>query len=247
VRLQPDSASTYKNLAFVYMNARRFDDAIPALEKLIEKDKSVDGYKFLGQIYYDKGAEARSRYETTNNPQDSVQAMEYFNKTISILEEARDLYPGDSEVLLTLSNSYIAANKIDVAMDAFKTGVDQEPDNKYYRYNYGVLLLGANDYEGAVEQFREAIEIDPNYQNAIYNLAVTLVRWGTAINKEAEDTGEATDYKKKYEEALPHLERVVEIDSNSSAIWELLGRVYTVLGMQDDATEAFAKADALRQ
>jgi tetratricopeptide (TPR) repeat protein len=247
VRLQPDSASTYKNLAFVYMNAGKYDDAIPALEKLIEKDNSVDGYKFLGEIYYNKGAVERSEYETTQNVEDSVQAQEYFNKTIALLEEARQKYPGDSEILLTLSNSYIAANKIDVAMDAFKTGVEQEPENKYYRYNYGVLLLGANDYEGAVEQFREAIEIDPNYQNAIYNLAVTLVRWGTAINKEAEVTGEATDYKKKYEEALPYLERVVEMDTQNAAIWELLGRVYTVLGMQDDATEAFAKADALRQ
>jgi tetratricopeptide (TPR) repeat protein len=247
VRLQPDSASTYKNLAFVYLNAQRYEEAIPPLEKLIEKEKSIDGYKFLGEIYYNKGSVLRNEYETSGNPEDSIQAQENFNKAITILEDGRRQYPSDSELLLTLSNSYIAANKIDVAMDAFKTGVQQEPDNKYYRYNYGVLLLGNNNYEEAAEQFRTAIDIDPNYQNAIYNLAVTLVRWGTAINKEAEESGAETDYKKKYEEALPYLERVVEMDARNAAIWELLGRVYTVLGMQDDATNAFAKADSLRQ
>jgi tetratricopeptide (TPR) repeat protein len=102
-------------------------------------------------------------------------------------------------------------------------------------------------YEEAVEQFTKAVEIDPDYQNAIYNLAVAYVRWGTAENKEAEERGDAhPNSKKRYEQALPYLEKVVEMDQNSAAIWELLGRVYTVLGMQDDAAEAFSKADALR-
>ena len=30
-------------------------------------------------------------------------------------------------------------------------------------------------------------------------------------------------------------------------MWELLGKVYSVLGMQDDATNAFKKADDLRK
>jgi tetratricopeptide (TPR) repeat protein len=246
IRLQPDSPSTYKNLAFVYLNAERYDDAIPAFKSLIEKDKSVDGYKYLGDIYYNRGMILKNQYDIKGNPQDSIQAQVNFNDAINILEEGRKKFPEDTEILLTLSNSYIAANRIEVAMDAFREGVKREPENQYYRYNYGVLLLGSNNYEEAAEQFKKAIEIDPNYQNAIYNLAVTLVRWGTEINKEAEETG-STEYKKKYEEALPYLERVVEMDSQQAAIWELLGRVYTILGMQDDATDAFAKADALRQ
>lgn len=247
VRLQPDSASTYKNLAFVLISSGKFDEAIPALEKLIEKDKAVDGYKFLGEIHYNKGIQFKNQYDASKNLQDSLKAMEHFNKAISVLEEARKYYPSDSDVLLLLSNSYIAANKIDVAINAFKAGVEQEPGNKYYRYNYGVLLLGSSNFEGAASQFNEAIKIDPQYQNAIYNLAVTYVRWGAAINKEAEEKGESNpEYKKKFEQALPHLEKVVEMDPKNASIWELLGRVYTVLGMQDDATEAFKKADALR-
>jgi tetratricopeptide (TPR) repeat protein len=89
VRLQPDSASTYKNLAFVYMNAQRFDDAIPALEKLIEKDNSVDGYKFLGEIHYNQGTILRNQYQTTKNAEDSVKAQVHFNNAVKVLEEGR--------------------------------------------------------------------------------------------------------------------------------------------------------------
>ena len=91
--------------------------------------------------------------------------------------------------------------------------------------------------------------MDSEYQNAIYNLAVTYVKWGTAINKLAEDKGEMenTEYKEKYRQALPYLEKSVELQPKDAAVWELLGKVYTVLNMKDDAQNAFDKADALRK
>jgi tetratricopeptide (TPR) repeat protein len=236
--LEPDSSDAYKNLAFVHMTKEDYDAAIEPLEKLIETEDSQDGYRFLGEILYNKGVQT----------QDSVEAQKYYERAISVLEEGRKKYPSDSDMLLTLSNAYIAANKVDVAIDAFKAGVEAEPDNKYYKYNYGVLLLGANNFEAAEEQFLKAIEIDPDYENAIYNLAVNYVRWGSHLNKVAEEKGEMDNqvYKQKYEQALPYLERVVELKSDDAAMWELLGRVYTVLGYQDKATKAFETADSLR-
>ncbi len=250
VKLEPDSADTYKNLAFVYLSAQKFDEAIEPLQKIIDINKEIDGYRFLGEIYYNKGQVQLDKFKTTKNNSDSVEALEWFNKAIGVLEAGRKEYQNDSDILLTLSNSYIAANKVEVALDAFKTGVANEPTNKYYRYNYGVLLLGKSDYTAAEEQFLKAIELDPEYQNAIYNLAVTYVRWGTAINKTAEDKGEMNnaEYKNKYKQALPYLEKVTQNEQgNNAPTWELIGRVYTVLGMQDKATEAFNNADNLRK
>ncbi len=241
IMIEADSTSAYKNLSFVYISKGDYDAAIEPLQKIIDIDKSAEGYKYLGEILYDKGNQLKAT--------DSVKAQEYFNKTIKVLEDGRKVYPSDSDILRTLANAYISANKIDVAKDIFKEGIKAEPDNQFYKYNYGVLLLQAADYPGAEEQFTKALAIDPTYENAIYNLAVTYVRWGTAINKEAEDKGEMNNsqYKEKYQQALPYLEKVVEKKSDEPQMFELLGRVYTVLGMQDKATEAFNKADALRQ
>ncbi len=248
VQLEPDSADTYKNLAFVYLSAGKYDEAVEPLQKLIDKEKSADGYRYLGEIYYNKGQQLKDQYKTSENTQDSVQAQEYYNKAISVLEEGRKVHPNNTDILLLLSNSYIAANKISVAIDAFKAGVEQDPENKYYRYNYGVLLLGSEKYEQAVEQFKKAVEIDPEYQNAIYNLAVSYVKWGTVLSKENEDAENPNmEYKEKYKLALPYLEKVVEMRTDDAATWELLGRVYTVLNMNDKATNAFNKADELRK
>jgi len=248
-KLEPDSADTYKNLAFVYMGAGENDKAVQPLQKMIELDKSLDGYKYLGDIYFNQGIKLKNQFVESHDPQDSINANQKFNQAIQVLEEGRKQYPDSPELLLTLSNSYINAGKVEVALDAFKTGVEKDPDNKYYRYNYGVLLLGKNDYEDAEVQFKKAIDLDPDYQNAIYNLAVTYVKWGTAINKMAEDKGELenTEYKEKYQQALPYLEKSVELQPEDAPTWELLGKVYTVLGMNDDAQNAFNKADELRK
>ena len=247
-KLEPDSTNTYKNLAFVYMNAGRNDDAIEPLQKIIDKDQNRDGYRFLGQIYYDRARQLKYSYESSKEPKDSIAYMENYNKAIMVLEAGRKIYPSDSDILVTLSNSYIGAHRIEVAKDAFRAGVEQDPNNKYYHYNYGVLLLGSNEFQPSIDQFKKATEIDPVYVNAIYNLGVAYLKWGDKLNEEADAKGMKSDnYKTKIEAALPYLEKVVLLDATQADMWETLGKAYSILSKQADAKNAFDKADQLRK
>jgi tetratricopeptide (TPR) repeat protein len=255
IMIEPDSMATYKNLAFVYMNAGKFDEAISPLQKIIDKEKSRDGYKFLGEIYYDKAHKLETQFMVSHNPQDSVNYMKNYEKAIKVLEEGRKNYPADSDILVTLSNSYIGARKIEVAMDAFKAGVEQDPQNKYYHYNYGVLLLGAKDFQAAIDQFQKAVEIDPKYVNAQYNLGVANLKWGDYINQEADSLGmKDPNYKQKselaksyFEKSVPYLEKAVQLEGSQADMWETLGKAYTIIGKQAEAKNAFDKADQLRK
>ncbi len=245
--LEPDSAETYRNLAFAYLTTGKAEESIEPLKTLINLEQAEEGYQYLGEVYYTLGANLMSDYQNSKNVADSVQAMSYLENSISTLNDGLQKYPENPDMQVAITSSYIATGKIDVAIKSAAKLVENDPLNKTYRYNYGVLLLNAEQYEGAETQLKKAIEIDPDYENAIYNLGVTYVKWGTAINKEAEKQGLISeDYKKKYEAALPYLEKVVEVDPTNVAIWELLGKVYSVLGMTDDANNAFKKADELR-
>jgi len=247
IMLEPDTADTYKNLAFAYLVTQRNEEAIEPLQKIIDLEQSEDGYAYLGQVYYSLGANLMNEYQNNNSSADSVKGMDYLNKSISTLQEGIKIYPENSDMLVTLTSAYIASDKIDIALGSAEKLVEKDPMNKTYRYNYGVLLMSSEQYPEAETQLKKAIDIDPDYENAIYNLGVTYVKWGTQINKEAEKQGLISeDYKKKYEAALPYLEKVVEKDPTNVAIWELLGKVYSVLGMNDDANNAFKKADELR-
>jgi len=244
---EPDSIIGYENLAYAYMTMGEQDKAVTPLKKLIEVKGSAENYAMLGELYLNKGIEINNEFLKDKNPQDSVRAFGYYDQAISVLEKGRDIYPDDSSILLLLSNSYINANKIDIAVDAFKAGVKAEPENKYYRYNYGVLLLNDLKYPEAEEQFKKAIEIDPEYTNAIYNLGVTYFRWGLEMRDVAEKQEiESDDYKEKLNLALPYLEKYLESGEEDAALWELMGKIYANLGMTEKSNDAFSKADALR-
>ncbi|MCK9281160.1 MAG: tetratricopeptide repeat protein [Melioribacteraceae bacterium] len=247
IACQPDSAATYINLAYAYLNMQKPDSAVAPLETSLKKGKTPDVYTMLGELYMNKGNKLMVDYKASQNVTDSTDALKLFDKSVTLLEEGRKNFPDDSEILLRLSNAYIAANKLDVAMDAFKAGIDKDPENKYYRYNYGVLLLNAKDFSGAETQFAKAVELDPEYTNAIYNLAVTYVRWGTQVREAAEAEGKEDEaYKEKFELALPHMEKYLEANPKEPAVWELLGKIYANLGKADKSREAFQKADQYR-
>lgn len=240
LKIEPDSADTYKNLAFVYLSKGDNAAAVEPLKELIAREQSLDGYKFLGEIYYVNGTNLKAQGKND-------EAKAEFNKSIEVLEEGLKIYPDNAEMLVTLSTAYIGADRGKEAIEKYKKLVDAKPDDKNIRYNYGVLLLGADDFAGAETQFKKAIEIDPEYDNAIYNLGVTYLKWGTYLNKKADEEGKVSDeYKAKYQLALPYLEKAVQMKDANAQTWELLGKVYSVLGMTEDANNAFKKADEMR-
>ncbi len=244
---EPDSIIGYSNLAMTYIAMNRIDDAIAPLEKATFIGKSSDVFIMLGQIYLENGNALLQSYETSKKEEEKIKADEYINKSVKVLEEGRSKFPEDGDILLRLSNAYIAGNKLDVALNAFKDGIEKEPGNKYYQYNYAVLLLNAKDYTGAEEHFKKAVEIDSEYSNAVYNLAVTYVRWGAQIRDDLEAKGDTSDkYKEKFSLAIPHLEKYLTVNPKEPAVWELLGKVYANLGMTEKSIDAFKKADQYR-
>lgn len=241
LRIEPDSGDTYKNLAFVYLSKGDNEAAIEPLKQLIAREQSLDGYKFLGEIYLVNGTNLKSQEKND-------EAKAEFNKSIKVLEEGLKIYPDNAEMLVSLSSAYLGADREDEALEKYRKLVEAKPDEKNIRYNYGVLLLGANDFTGAEEQFKAALDIEPDYANASYNLGVTYVKWGSYLSKKADEDGVPNpEYKEKYRSALPYLEKAAQAEDAQAENWEILGKVYSVLGMTNEAKNAFDQADKLRK
>ena len=250
IQCEPDSFDTYNNLAYAYLNKGMYDKAIAPLEKLIKVKKSADAYGRLGEIYYTKAANQMIAFRNDGNVADSVAAMKNYDKAIAVLEEGHKVFPADDNINNYLFNSYIGAHKEGVAMNQAKELVKNHPDSKSNHYNLGSLLLQNKEFAQAEKQFLAALKIDPDYTNAIYNIAITYVKWGGQIRAEDETAGNnSSNYKEKFEKALPYLEHYVTTNAgaNDPVIWELLGKVYANLGKTEKSKAAFSKADALRK
>jgi tetratricopeptide (TPR) repeat protein len=191
-------------------------------------------------------------------------AMKYFDRAITVLEKVSKDDPHNAEIIGLLSNVYIAADKGEAALDIFKKGVEADPKNKYFHYNYGVLLLNltgsdsvkadttgalANSlYERAIEQFEAAVTIDSTYESALYNLGATYLNWGVHIRESAHDPATVESvYKGKFKLGLPYLEEMTRLKPDDPEAWELVGKVYANLGRGKEATAVFEKVDKLRK
>ncbi|HEY7751007.1 MAG TPA: tetratricopeptide repeat protein, partial [Ignavibacteriaceae bacterium] len=156
ILLAPDTADNYRNLAYVYLTILEYENAVEPLEKLVKLDKSNDGYQYLGEVYYTLGSTKMGDYKTSSNAQDSVEAITLFNKAITVLTEGKNLYPENSQISATLTQSYIGAGRIDEALKEAEVSVKSDPSNKDYKYNYGVLLLNMERFAEAETQFKDA-------------------------------------------------------------------------------------------
>ena len=242
--IQPDSVGAYQNMVYSLMNAGRESELEVPLLKIIELSNSVDAYVDLSKVYSNRAIVLMNSFMDTKNIDDSLKAMAIYDEEITLLEKGQKNHPDDPKILAQLSNAYVDADRLDVAMETFQKGIESDPTNEVYRYNYGVLLLGAEKYEAAIEQFDKAIEIKDDYTSAYYNLGVSYLKWGANLQEVAieEDSDDLT-YKEKFGMALAPLERYLEDFPEDAAIWNYLGRVYANLGETEKSQEAFDKAD----
>ena len=247
INIMPDSSGPYVYLVHCYLALKETDNAVKPLEKLVALGKVPDGYFLLGKIYYDKGRDSRDKFVDSKNVQDSITAQEYFNKAISIFEKGKEKFPNEPKMLETLPFAYVAANKLSTAISVFKSLVESNPKKEYY-FSYGVVLMSADKFEESILQYKKAIELDPNFKDALYNLAASYAKWGAVLMKDNEEKGgKNEEYKNKFREAVPYLEKLTQMDPKDKASWNLLGIVYTNSDNPGKAKDAFEKVDMLKK
>ena len=241
--IRPDSVGPYVNQAYALFQAGNPSDAIMPLEKAIGLgEENVDTYTFLSSLYQND-----SRMEDS----------------IDLLLKARDKHPNDQEIRGQLLNAFIATDQIDRAMEDYSSAVESEPDNKIYRYNYGTLLMGAEEYDMAIEQLNEAVKIDPDYGDAYANIGAAYANKAISIHNSAIEiddeirmngssmsASDISDAEKKrdmmfeerkalFQEAIDPLQRAREIKmSNGEDLQEVCHNLFQALAQVGDEETA---------
>lgn len=189
----PDSSDAYANQAYALLNAGRQTEAITALEHAMEAgDDNEDTYVYLGDLY------------RTHDRHDDA---------IELLQEGLEKYPTNEQLWSLLLNEYVATGQLDAAMERYGDLVQQAPDNQLYRFNYGTLMLNAENYDGAIEQLQRAVELDPNYPNAQYNLAAAYVNKAVDVSERMGDMDDALRAERSQLTSAQIQEREAEIET----------------------------------
>ena len=157
--LSPENPYYNNSLAYAYIKAELYDDAIEYYQEAIRLNPDSEWTAIvchaLGAIY----AEVKENYEA---------AEATYNAGIV-------LDPNNVDIQLSLGDMYIAQNDIDKAIKTYCDAITVDPEN-YLSYAKAGLALWEKDYlEESIVAFHKSIELNPNFEIAQNNLGVVYL------------------------------------------------------------------------
>lgn len=217
--------------------ADMIDEAISCFSQLVDNgDANVDTYKTLIYLY---------RTE-----------KEDMDKVLETVEKALDKFPNDKEFTQEKITTLIITEKVEEAKSELETAINQDPTNALYYYFLGYLYDFQEEYDTAQDNYEKAIELNPDYYDANYNLAVIHYNKARDVIHELNELSldeyrkqEATYAEKAqvhFKDALPYFEKAAEVAPDDDLqLLETLQGIYLKLNMKDKADALDAKIKVL--
>ena len=140
-----------------------------------------------------------------------------------------ELDPSFPDIYVQLASSLVESGDLPGAEPVFQTALKRDSGDFDAHYFYGILLNKMGRQAEAIDQFRQCLELNAENGPAHYYLGKSLAEAGQ-IELAEKELKAAIRLKPDIEEA--HL---------------VLGRVYTRLGKEDDARQAYATYETVRQ
>lgn len=179
---------------------------------------------------------------------DTAQAIHYANL-------GRKQYPDDGELAIQYIELNLMAGNEEEVIDAINEQAVREPDNKTLQYYLGIAYNAINETDKAEAAYQRALEIDPNYLDAHINLGGLILNRGidqwNRIHNDRDMSKEAYEAEIQkahaiFDEALPFLEKAVQINGESRIALSNLHKYYTIKENEEKAAEIQARIEALR-
>lgn len=161
-------------------------------------------------------------------------------KALQAVKYAIEENPKDKELRLTEANIYYKIGDIETFKKQLGKISKKERKNVNVLYNLGVVSAQSNQEKEAIKFYKRIIKINPNYINAYVNLSAIILNKEFEIIKEMNNLGNSKKDNNRYDElaikrkdvyweAIPYLEKVLEIDSNNPEFVKTLYSIYKAL------------------
>lgn len=212
-------------------------------------DKALENYYKLIELGY----EQKDVYNSTIYVERAINKDN--EKALEVVKKAREVFPDDKDLMKEEINLLISTDQADEARGKLEAAIAAEPENANLYYNLAFLNDQVGNKEKAIEQYKKAVSLDPDYFEANFNIAVIYYNEAADLIKKANEMDLKT-YQKKggaieeqakegFRKALPYLEKSYEIRPNDITVLETLQTVYAQLKMNEKVVELSKKIQAL--
>lgn len=258
------------------------DKAIAELQKAVDLDPQfAEAWAALGQAYVSRYTVTRdaSALEIAERDVDRAVSLSpglpnadtvrasidlargNYERAVRELQGAARLDPENSDVLLTLANTYGTWGKLDQADRVFEKLLQMYPNDWIPLNDWGSLYYQRSNYARAAQLFRQATLVNPQaalpWRNlgAVYLVtehmdeALRALDQSIALLPSGEayaNRGTALFWLGKYHEAAKAYKLAVDLNPNRYVLWRNLGDAYQQLGETSAGREAWQKARPTR-
>ncbi len=180
-----------------------FKEAIVALLQAIDKDSnSSEAYLYLGRSYLEVG--------------EFGEAHNAIERSISLSTDAKPY--------LALADFYQYTNQPEMVLSALQHAEDRDQYDLDIRCRLAFALREAGRIEAAIQEYREAVTLDPENIEANRQLGMLLADC------------------QQFDEAISCLEQVCYLDPRDRSAYSLLSRLYIQTGRVSQAQQLLRKA-----
>ncbi|MBG0781291.1 MAG: hypothetical protein H0S84_03390 [Bacteroidales bacterium] len=227
----------------------KYVDKVDTLALLNAALSSVRGDQYEQSLNYyqellDLGFEEADVYKNMASSHRSLGNMDAMFET---LRKGREKYPDDAGLMLEEINAYLAIGEGAKVVDDLKLLVEKDPQNYSIFFVLGTIYGDETkedmfDMDSAELYYSKAIEINPDYYDAIYNLGALYINQSNQLQVKANDLPlDATEEYDKLTEkanaiikkALPYLEKANELEPENEETIAVLKSIYTRFNMAD--------------
>lgn len=168
-----------------------------------------------------------------------------------VVMAGREDYPDDKVLAEYEIQLLLQLNKMDEAMAQIQEALKNDPENTGILLRSGYLKEQAGDIDGALADYKKAVEIDPEfYQGNFYTGALMLERARGILNelnnlsdeeweKRSESMGKEAD--QYYRDAVPYFEQAVASQPDNTEVMIILFQIQTRLKNEAEAEKYNAK------
>ncbi len=203
-------------------------------------------------IYFDKELVDSKKFEPAFSI--DIDSSEYFaavkeyDNAIAYYQKAHDAAPDSSksDILQAMTNLYTITNKLDVAIANYEKLAKENPANKTFQYNLGILYLNGKNYESAIDHFKKVVEIDPNDKNVLYNLYAVYNNWAIRTKEEKSTLEkEDTTYLAILRQGLPFIQKLREIEPAKIETIDIARNLFAIFQMKPEIEKLYENLKSL--
>jgi tetratricopeptide (TPR) repeat protein len=191
IQTDPTYEVSYYNLGKVYQKQRKWDKAAEQFELAVQHKPDNANYNYdLGESYFELKkldlAEKALKAATAADPKlfKSWWRLGLVEKVLDRPKEADDALRHAIEANPRFSKSYVALGYLYLDYDfnkeaaqVFQGCVTAKDDDGECHNGYGLALKNLKQFEQATSEFKQAINLDPELDDALYNCGMAFADW----------------------------------------------------------------------